>query len=462
MMGDQSVINTGQRLGVGLLVAVVLVWSISGVGVGAAGPRGTPTPTTTATATSQQQGNGGGGGWLGGAMNVDIPSFDPVKNFKNLVKAVLNIPGWIFDKLSSMIFGVPAPGQYDTPSTWHSPENGLWPGIITFTQWMTGFAVLILTITGGLTFLHGDAYTRRQAWKRWGIALVMVLATWTLLPLLLHLADQASGALRPDSHEAFSTLGNAGKILSGLGVLVVFAVIEPIIVALGLVAVALERFLVYLGFALWPLAWALRSTNYGFARTIGETLVYLFGVAIVTKVGQALMARFLLELQWTGIDDAVVMLIVLTAGVAFMLIIFPKKMLDHANDAASVSLGMSGSRQEAGRYIEQSKKRVGQVQEKVNDWRTDESRSAVQTRLNDWADLSNSGSDGSSASPSGGSSGGESSSGATDADQSTGSSTSDGPVTRGPTSRDPDEPAASKRRSAERKQRDQARIDDLR
>lgn len=387
-----------------VLVAVVLVVSLIGAASAQAQPTATPssTPTNSTTTTASDGGgdgdsvaenaadkiqsalggggsggNGGNGSSGGGLLGVDIPSFDPVKNLKKIFQALLNFPGWVFSQSNEMIFGVPAPGQADKPQTWLSPSNGLWSGLIDYTKVTTGLAVVMMMISGSLAFYHEGTRAQKEAWTRWLIALIMILTTWTLLPLVLHMADALSTNLRPGSQEAFSSLANKGKITAGLVGLVIAAVTQFSVLGVGIFVLIIERFLIYLCFGLWPIAWALRSTRFGFARSIGETVVFMLGVTIVTKIGQALIARLLFSLDWQGISPNTVFLVLaICAGAFFMLIYFPWKMMEHANAAASVSLGMSAAAQSAGQYGDSAKdrasERVGQVYNGYQDWRSND------------------------------------------------------------------------------------------
>jgi len=110
---------------------------------------------------------------------------------------------------------------------------------------------------------------------------------------------------------------------------------------------------------LWPLAWACRAHD-GFVKSLGETVTYLFGVVVALKLVQALIVRLLFELPlWgEGAGTTLVSMLMTVAGLAFAFIIFPKNMIDHANDAASVSLGMGAATSRAGEYGERSADRV--------------------------------------------------------------------------------------------------------
>ncbi len=363
---------------VNVVLVVVLLLMVAGGGAAQTVPQ---EPDSTATESGDDAGNDGGGGL------IDVPSFDPVENLKELLEALQEAPGWIVDTMNEMVYGIPAPGDPEEPKTWMSPENGLWPGMMDYTAWTTAIATAILLVSGALSFFHERTYMRKEAWKRWLIALIMILGTWTLLPFALHLADAIVGVLVPDSSEVFAEWANFAKVGSGLVVLLIVGILKASVLGIGLFVLILERFLIYLGFGLWPIAWALRSTRFGLARSLGETLVFLFGVVIATKIGQALIARLLFTLDWQGISpSSVVYVLSLGAGVFVMLIYFPWKMLEHANDAASVSLGMSAGARAAGRAGESAKaranERVGQVGDRYRNWRTTSTSTETSTAGN--------------------------------------------------------------------------------
>ena len=118
------------------------------------------------------------------------------------------------------------------------------------------------------------------------------------------------------------------------------------------------------------------SCVFGFLKSIGDTFVYLFGVVIVTKLFQALVLRLLADLPWTsGALGMLETFVLVVGGLVFALLILPKEMLAHANDAASVALGTSAVKPaESGRIRRQSRRAVGhEVHEKYQDYRSDDS-----------------------------------------------------------------------------------------
>jgi hypothetical protein len=324
---------------------------------------------------------------------VDQPGkkvgFDPVKNLKKIVTALFGFGKGIITTTLDWIFGVPAPGKPTKPQTWLNPHNGIWGGIADFTKWTTTFAALLLAYSGGMTFLRTDATKRRQDWKRWGFALVMVLGTWTLLPLGLHLANEFSQVVRPDLSGIFRSWASVSKVGVGLGFMIILAFLQQSILGIGIFVLAIERVIILITVGFWPLAWALRSTRNDIAQSLGQLCVFLLAMMIATKLGQALMARLLFSLEWNlgsaGLGHIVIMLLVIGAGTAFMLIYFPFKMLQHANDAANVSLGMSTAAKASGQASEWAGDRASErvrpylkgKYDSLRDWRENEPASAI-------------------------------------------------------------------------------------
>lgn len=318
----------------------------------------------TTTTSSESGGDGGNGGWL---------NLDPVGNLKDIISKLFTLPGKMLANLvNGYIFGVPAPGQATEPATWSNPDSAMWDGIVDFTGTTTALATVVLVFSGGSSFLKSDEYARRTAWKKWMFGLLMIVTTWTFVPLTLHLANGIAQSLVPDGSKIFQNWANMGKVGSGLGFTFILGALQPSIVAAGLFALTVERFMIYIGVGLWPLAWALRTTNNSFAQSIGQTAIYLFGVAIVTKLVQALIANFLFSLQWSGLSgETLETLLLIGAGIAFTLIYFPVKMFQHANQAASVSLGVGANSRQVGQYAEKAHERVGQIHERVDDYRAE-------------------------------------------------------------------------------------------
>jgi hypothetical protein len=318
-----------------------------------------------------------------------IPGFDPVKNLKEVVKALFGFGKGIITTTLDWIFGVPAPGKPTKPQTWLDPHNGVWPGISEFTKWTTTFAALLLAYSGGMTFLRTDATKRRQDWKRWGFALLMILGTWTLLPLGLHLANEFSQVVRPGISDVFRSWASVSKVGVGLGFMIVLALLQQSILGIGIFVLAIERVIILITVGFWPLAWALRSTRNDIAQSLGQLCIFLLAMMIATKLGQALMARLLFSLEWNlgsaGLGHIVIMLLVIGAGTAFMLIYFPFKMLQHANDAANVSLGMSTAAKAGGQASEWAGERASErarpylkgKYDSLRDWRDSDPASSI-------------------------------------------------------------------------------------
>ncbi|MFB9808538.1 hypothetical protein ACFFQF_26870 [Haladaptatus pallidirubidus] len=342
----------------------------------------TTPPTSGNNSTNGGNGKNGGGGLvddiLGGGGGGLVPSINPVDMAKGQLKAIagifLGIGKGIANTVRDSVAAVPAPGQADKPSTWVNPQNGLWPGVYTAARWTSGLAAVALMAGFGMSFYRSDPYEKRQAWKRVGIAFLMVATTWIIPPLILHLANETAMSVAPDGAEFIRTNSKLAKLGVGIGVGALLGLMQSGTIAVGILVLGLERALIYVCVFLWPLAWACRCFS-GFLKSIGDTFVYLFGVVIVTKLFQTLVLRLLADLPWTsgalGILETFALVV---GGLVFALLILPKEMLAHANDAASVALGTSAANQrKAGEYVDKPGERVGHaVHEKYQDYRSDD------------------------------------------------------------------------------------------
>lgn len=380
------------------LVVLLLIVSVASLAVPVTAHSASATNSTTSqnhwsaspgdrqtTAPSNNSTNGGnssdGGGYLGGL----VPSINPVDMARGELKAIagifLGIGKGIPNMVRDGVAAVPAPGQPDRPSTWVNPQNGLWPGVYKASAWTAGLASVVLMAAFGMSFYRSDPYEKRQAWKRVGIALVMVATTWIIPPLLLHLANETAMSVAPNGAEFIQTNAKLAKLGVGLGLGVLLGFLQSGTIAVGLLILGLERALIYVCVFLWPLSWACRAYS-GFLKSIGDTFVYLFGVVIVTKLFQALVLRLLADLPWTsGALGVLETFILVVGGLVFALLVLPKEMLAHANDAASIALGTSAANQrKAGKYIGEAGNRVGHnVHEKYQDYQSNDGSSWEQS-----------------------------------------------------------------------------------
>ncbi|WP_227356088.1 hypothetical protein [Haladaptatus salinisoli] len=339
--------------------------------IGASGDGQTTTPTNNSTSGES---SGNSVGLLGGGL---VPSINSVEMAKGQLRAIagifLGIGKGIPNMVRDSVAAVPAPGQPDKPNTWVNPQNGLWPGVYKASAWTAGLASVVLMAAFGMSFYRSDPYEKRQAWKHVGIALVMVATTWIIPPLLLHLANETAMSVAPNGAEFIQTNAKLAKLSVGIGLGVLLGFLQSGTIAVGLLILGLERALIYVCVFLWPLSWACRAYS-GFLKSIGDTFVYLFGVVIVTKLFQALVLRLLADLPWTsGALGVLETFTLVVGGLVFALLVLPKEMLAHANDAASIALGTSAANQrKAGKYVDKAGERVGhEVHEKYQDYQSD-------------------------------------------------------------------------------------------
>jgi len=309
----------------------------------------------TTNATDNQTGAPGAGGFGFGP--------DPVELFMDIldefVGALVDIGEIPFEVLNDFVFNVPAPGDPDDPSTWTSPNGGMWSGVYGAMGYTVALAIVMLGGAIGVSFLHFDEYARRQAWKRCALSGLLVILGIAVPAVVLHGGNALVRGLRPSAEAFFQTPENMGKLGAGIGLGLVLGIFQTATVAGAIVVLALERMLIYVTVYLWPLAWACYAYT-GFVRSLGQTVIYLFGVVVAMKFVQALVVRLLFELPWWdgNLFTPLASLAMTVGGLGFALVLFPKAMMDHANDAASVSLGTAAAHREGGRYVEQSADRA--------------------------------------------------------------------------------------------------------
>lgn len=320
------------------------------------GTNGTTTGAGDASnGTANQTGAAGSGGFGLGP--------DPVELFMDIldefVDALVDIGQIPFEVLNGFVFNLPAPGDPDDPSTWTSPDGGMWSGVYGAMGYTVGLAIVMLGGAVGVSFLHSDEYARRQAWKRCGLSGLLVILGIAVPAVVLHGGNALVQGLRPSAEAFFQTPENMGKLGAGIGLGLVLGIFQTATVAGAIVVLALERMLIYVTVYLWPLAWACYAYT-GFVRSLGQTVIYLFGVVVAMKFVQALVVRLLFELPWWdgNLFTPLASLAMTVGGLGFALVLFPKAMMDHANDAASVSLGTAAAHREGGQYVEQSADRA--------------------------------------------------------------------------------------------------------
>ena len=323
-----------------------------------AGATTTGTATPMGNATGNTTGNASGGGGFG--FGIDI---DPVEMFMDmlggLADAFLDVGTGSVDALNEIVFGIPAPGDIDNPTSLSNPDDPIWAAL--YGAWpltmVVGLPLYALAIAS--TFAATDERARRRGYKRLALGGLMMLLAPVIPALILNTANEITSALAPSGSEFFATPGNLGRLGAGLGVGLILALFNAGAIGVGLVVLAMEQVLVYVTVYLWMVAWAGYANAIGIIRSLGQTIIYLFSVVVAAKVIQALIARFLFTLPFDGGGATPLITLLMTVGgVAFTFIIFPKSMLDHANDSASVSLGMSSAEQRGGEFAERSVERV--------------------------------------------------------------------------------------------------------
>ncbi len=286
--------------------------------------------------------------------------------------------------LLTLLFRVPAPGQPLNPTTWMQPATGLWPDVMALSRLVMAVSVLLLLGLGGRLTMVNDEAARRRELKRLGKMGLYLCSTWTVLPFGLHLADQLTMALTPSPEMVFSALIPSAATGVVLGIV---AWIQPLFVAIGVLATVLLQAVILAGFVFWPIAWPLRLIEHDLATRLSRSITAALIAAVAGKVIQAISAFMLVHLT-SSLGSMAVRALVFVVGVVVVFLTLPIVMLRYAEQVMLLPGALAPTEQQVGRYIEESTDRVGRAHERIeagrerfNEWRETD----PQTRLDgDW------------------------------------------------------------------------------
>lgn len=352
-----------------VVVLGFVVMSISAVPAVAA-PTASPPPDTQQSATPTHESTLTAGGnasdnvtrSVGGGFVPSPKRFaEAIINY--IVSGLLDGIAFLAGYVTRLIAGMPAPGTSTDISSWSSPNDGLWPGVYDATKFSIALAAIGLVIASSWGFRHGDIYQQREAQRRVAVGFVMVLLTWVVAPLGLHLGAQLSIAVAPSGHEFTASLGNFAKFGFGPVLALILGGVDLVFILLGLLVLGAQYYLAHLIVFLWPLAWALRAFD-GYMNSLGTFILYLYGGLITLNVGQAMMLRFIFELPWgRGGVPPFLGFISTVAGLAIALILFPAAMLHRITTASAVGLGVSAQSHSTHRRTQELRDSVGDLRE---------------------------------------------------------------------------------------------------
>jgi hypothetical protein len=353
-----------------VVLACVAVAPVAAAGAGALeGQAGAPNGSNATTATGGTASNATGNasnasnesGAGGGGVGIGMP--DPGEAFAGMLERFINMlldgGSDAYEAVAGAVFRLPAPGEAGDPSTWNTPDGGVWGAIDGAMRFPQALAVVLLVFAVATAGLEPDEYARRQRAKRCWLGLGALILGLIAPGVFLHTGNAIIEAVRPSGSEFFSTADGLGNLAVGIGVGLILGLVQSSVFGVGLIVLAVERWLIYVTVYLFPAACACYAFR-GFVRSLGQTILFTFGVVVFLKITQALFLRLLFELPVAG-DGALMSLVLQVAGLAFVLIYWPKTMLDHANDAASMSLGVSAAVREGGKAFDRGSNRAAAV-----------------------------------------------------------------------------------------------------
>lgn len=281
-----------------------------------AAPASTPAPDSETPAPPAPNASSNDGGGLFG---------DPVSWVTTaLVGIVESIAAGIhafFVGMTATVFGVPAVGEIRDATTWGDVDGPFWPVVRSVYLAMSGLALLVL---GGAAMHalsnHSGRALKQRLWTL-TVSFGMVILGWWVAQFCLHIANAVALAFAPDPSTLFATPGNAGKFGLTLVVGALLLLLNAGAVAMAAIVIIVEKAVILICVALWPIFWAFRPLG-GYSDTVaGLGLGTFFGV-LGAKILQAIIAHMVWNIEWAGIHatEAVGALLgqVVGAGITFV------------------------------------------------------------------------------------------------------------------------------------------------
>lgn len=287
----------------------------------------------------------------------------------------------------AVFFAIPAPGHPLDPTTWLSPQNGVWPTVMALSQVaMLAGGVVVLGLVARALSLPTDDPERRQEVKQAVRTGAMVGATWTILPFALHLVNEIALAFAPDPELLLDALGAtaAGGLVLG-----VLTWIQPLFVLIGLLASQILRWLILVGFLAWPIAWPLRAVDHEFLHGMGRSITAVFTVAVAAKLLQAI-AAFGLVFLTTSLESLLMRTVVFIVGVVGVFVVLPLTMVRHAERVMTLPFMVaptpSGTRthvKQSAERVRDAHQRVDSGRERLREWRSTDPQTTVTDFIDD-------------------------------------------------------------------------------
>lgn len=340
----------------------------------------------TSTSVSGNGSSGGSGGKCGVTNpGACIPSSgEMLTGFVNFIEnSVTKNVQKVIGGFNDIFVGIPAPGDVGDPSTWASPENGWWPDIYkTYYIFMT-FAAAALLPAIMIAMDRADPYRREKELKRLaGHGVMILLGALLVMPVSLHLFDVVSTSLAPSAGEFLDSAAGSGKL--SIGVILGFALglTQSTLVLVGLAVIVMIYVAIHILAAFWPIFWVARLAPVSSIQWVGNAGIASFYGLCFLRVLQSGMLRFLFGLSWdpveAGIATAFGSVLLTIVGLVFVFIIFPKAFVRKGVPASTMISGGSQAMKKAPERYENSRERIGNVQQRLEGIRGDGSGSSTE------------------------------------------------------------------------------------
>lgn len=303
--------------------------------------------TNSTNGTTNGTGNSSDG-ILGGAMGAvgsAVPS--PGDWVGGIIKWAYQelkdgIAGFI-NRFNQFFMGVPAPGDPLDPMSWYTPDDPVWETVMdmywTLVALSAPLTVFSLMQAGSLE----DRTRRDQMLKEQATTVFMWMAGPFIIGVATHTANAVVDGFVPSGSEFLAAPASIAQLGVGLLLGAVIAKSNVIVLIIGIGIVVLIASIIYFSAAMWPIAWAARSSGIPVFRSMGNLVLTSFGLLLVLRAMQAILLRLLFEMPLgeLGGGELVVYVLLLTVGLYYILYRLPRETVEKTFAASAITLGMS-------------------------------------------------------------------------------------------------------------------------
>lgn len=255
----------------------------------------TPEPTETAAPTPTPNGTAPNG------TGEVLPGFE-INGWDLLVQAMAGFvdslaagTAALVDQLEVNFLTLPAAGEPANPATWQPPSDPFFQATFTVYWTLAVLALVLVWAIGWFNVAVPRGASRRQRLKTLSVALIGILAGWTLLMAWYHLWNVAALNIAPEGSEFVQTPGSSLKLGIGIVLGLVLLAVKAIVVIIGIVVQMAFVVLTYTFIAFWPFAVGLYATGLFPLAPMGRAWITAAAILPLIQFVKAGVLRLIFE-----------------------------------------------------------------------------------------------------------------------------------------------------------------------